>query len=88
MNRHTSFRPSLFRYRGVQCGECGGAKRVRGCFGGGPYPCDECGEIGWVGATCSDCGEENPLNEDGVCAECLELTECVGDPLFKARRMM
>ena len=70
-----------FAYRTQECPECEGSRVEYGMFGGGPYPCDYCGGLGWIGCDCADCDEEKPLNGDGLCAECMGLTEVHGDPM-------
>lgn len=72
-----------FDWRVDECSECQGSGRVRGTFGGGPYPCDDCGGLGWTGRLCVSCGDEARLNSDDECEQCSTLTHVTGDPLLR-----
>jgi hypothetical protein len=61
-----------FAYRTVECDDCHGSRVEYGMFGGGPYPCEGCGGLGWTDKACAECGDDAPLNDAGLCERCAE----------------
>lgn len=67
-----------FQWRETDCPECNDGWVEEACgisnyerFGGSrSVRCEECGGTGEVTATC-ECGEEVPLNDDGLCVDCV-----------------
>jgi hypothetical protein len=45
--------------------------------------CPECAREGEWPAECAECHEAKPLHDDGMCAECLMLTEVESDPFSR-----
>ena len=72
---------SPFVNRTVDCPECGGSGMRMGC--NREIECFDCGGEGQWTASCAECGEDNPINDDGICEQCAMLTICVGDPLLR-----
>ncbi len=54
--------PPTFRYRDEPCSEC-------------DFGCKECEGAGEVPASCADCGDVRPLDDDGLCAFCVDASE-------------
>lgn len=66
-----------YQWRTTDCDYCWEGKverTVASGFSGPGYfiseDCEECGGTGEIEASCADCGDERPLNDDGVCADC------------------
>lgn len=74
-----------FTFRTENCGECGGSGTRMGASDN-DITCYDCSGEGSWNASCAECGEERPLNDDGVCVNCCDqLTETIGDPLLNRR---
>ncbi len=70
-----------YRFRTVDCDECGGHGRIYGfahavgeAFDGDYHEqsCDECNHTGETDAACADCRTVRPLDDEGFCEPCAD----------------
>ena len=85
MNQLRKITPPQFEWRMAPC-DCDDG-RIYTYDDSHPAPaaetCPRCdGEVE-IDARCVGCDDERPLNDDGECANCSGLTECVGDPFLR-----
>lgn len=82
MNQLRKIDPPHFEWRTVDCDECNGTGRRCSDYYDRGSECFDCSGSGEWTAVCSDCGEKRPLNDDGECANCAQLTVVNGDPFL------
>lgn len=62
-----------YELRFTDCPECGGSGMRMGCTR--EIECFDCNGEGEFEAACADCFTVQPLNDDGVCEDCIALVE-------------